>query len=416
MPDNTQQAVPLPETLPAMTDVTIAGGGIVGLCLAVALRRGAGLSVLVCDPLPPGKDIGRASAVAAGAQRMLAELGVWDAIAPAAQPVSRMVVTDSRLSDPVRQAFIAFDGAIAPDEPFAYIIENAVVTDALRDAAQAAGVVSAATAIKGFAPRGTGLDLTLADGSTQRTALLVAADGARSALRSYAGIPWNGHDYDQSGIVATVAHERPHEGCAVQHFLPPGPFARLPLTGNRSSIVWTERRADAETLLALDADDIVDELERRFGLDLGRLTLETELRAFPLGVGMARRFVGDRFALIGDAAHLVHPLAGLGLNLGLRDVAVLAEAIVDHARLGLPPGDATVLERYQRARRFDTLTLGIATDGLNRLFSNDRLPFRLSRDLGLGIVDRMPGLKNFFIREAAGVLGAVPRLMRGEPL
>jgi 2-octaprenyl-6-methoxyphenol hydroxylase len=203
--------------------------------------------------------------------------------------------------------------------------------------------------------------------------------------------------------------------------LPSGPFAMLPLPaggplGYRSSIVWTEVNENVPHLLALDADDAVGEVERRFGLQLGRIALETGLQAFPLSFGIARRFAGERLALLGDAAHVIHPIAGQGLNLGLKDVAALAEAIVDAARLGLDPGGADVLDAYERARRFETVSMGAVTDGLNRLFSNDVLPVRLARDLGLGLVDRMPGLKRFFIYEAAGLTEAGPRLLRGDPL
>jgi 2-octaprenyl-6-methoxyphenol hydroxylase len=406
---------PIPE--PAAADVVIAGGGITGLSLALALRQGAGgLEVVLCDPNPAGREEGRASAIVAGGRRMLAELGAWQAIAAHAQPVHGMEVTDSRLEDWVRPAFLTFDGELAPDEPFAHIVENGLLAKALRDACAAAGVRMIETTVKRFVEAPVGLDVALGNGERYRTGLLVAADGARSALRQFAGIGWAGHGYGQSGIVATIRHERSHEGRAVQHFLPSGPFARLPLTGNRSSIVWTEATRDAEILLGLHEEDLAEEIERRFGLQLGPITLETPPRAFPLHIGMARRFVGKRLALVGDAAHVIHPLAGLGLNLGLRDVAALAEAVIDHVRLGLPPGDPLALSRYERARRFDTLTLGVATDGLNALFSNDRLPLRLARDLGLGLVDRAPGLKRFFVREAAGLVGAVPRLMRGEPL
>jgi 2-octaprenyl-6-methoxyphenol hydroxylase len=406
-----------PSSEPAAADVIIAGGGITGLSLALALRQGAGgLEVILCDPNPAGREEGRASAIVAGGRRMLTELGAWQAIAADAQPIHGMEITDSRLEDWVRPAFLTFDGEVAPDDPFAHIVENAALAKALHEACAKAGVRMVGTTVKRFAEGPDGLDVTLGNGERYRAGLLVAADGARSALRQFAGIGWVGHGYGQSGIVATIRHERPHEGRAVQHFLPSGPFARLPLTGNRSSIVWTEPTRDAETLLALHEDDIAEEVERRFGRELGPIALETPPRAFPLHVGMARRFVGKRLALVGDAAHVVHPLAGLGLNLGLRDVAALAEAVIDHVRLGLPPGDPLVLSRYERARRFDTMTLGVATDGLNALFSNDRLPIRLARDLGLGLVDRMPGLKRFFMREAAGLVGAVPRLMRGEPL
>ncbi len=246
--------------------------------------------------------------------------------------------------------------------------------------------------------------------------LLVAADGARSVIREQAGIAVHGWDYDQAGIVTTIAHERDHNGRAEEHFLPAGPFAILPLTGNRSSIVWTESKAEAARLVALPDAEFLAELEQRFGLHLGDLAIAGPRRAFPLGLHVARSFIAERIALVGDAAHVIHPIAGQGLNMGLRDAAALAEAVIDSARLGIDVGAVSTLERYQRWRRFDTMAMGVATDGLNRLFSNNSDVLRLVRDMGLGLVDRMPNLKEFFIREAAGLTGDVPKLLKGEAL
>jgi len=232
-----------------------------------------------------------------------------------------------------------------------------------------------------------------------------------------AGIKTVTWDYGQSGIVTTVEHERPHEGAAEEHFLPSGPFAILPLKGNRSSLVWTERTAEADRLVA--ADDLVfeEELERRFGHKLGWIRATGDRRAFPLGLTLAREFVAPRIALAGDAAHGIHPISGQGLNLGFKDVAALAETIVEADRLGLDIGDLNVLERYQTWRRFDTFRMGVTTDVLNRMFSNDFTPLRVLRDVGLGLVDRLPGLKSYFIREAAGMgQGQAPKLLAGEAI
>ena len=401
------------------TDILIAGGGFAGLALAIALRQGSegGLSVALADPaLDRASGDPRASAIAAAARRLFETIGVWDAIAADAQPILDMVITDSKVDNAMRPTFLTFDGEIAPGEPFAHMIENGPMIAALLDRARAEGVDLRPFAIRQFAYDPGRVTATLSDGTALPARLLVAADGARSVIREQAGIASVGWDYDQAGIVTTIAHERDHNGRAEEHFLPPGPFAILPLKGKRSSIVWTEGRDEAARLVALPDAKFLAELEQRFGLHLGDLAIAGPRRAFPLGLHVARSFIAERIALVGDAAHVIHPIAGQGLNMGLRDIAALAEAVIDSARLGIDVGATSVLERYQRWRRFDTMAMGVATDGLNRLFSNNSDVLRLFRDVGLGIVDRMPNLKDFFIREAAGLTGDVPKLLKGEAL
>jgi 2-octaprenyl-6-methoxyphenol hydroxylase len=407
-------------------DVLIGGAGFAGLALAIALRQGLApsFSVAVADPALAGtaKDE-RASAIVAAARRLFETIGVWQDVE--AQPILDMVVTDSRLADVVRPVFLSFDGDVEPGEPFAHMVENGPLLAALAAKAKDDGVTlepAAVTDLEFATDRATNrTNVRLSNGGVLAARLLVAADGARSAIRERAGIASHGWSYGQSAIVTTVAHERDHHGRAEEHFLPAGPFAILPLTrdaavGHRSSIVWTEQAQEAGRIVALPDAEFHAELERRFGLHLGEIAAVGPRRVHPLGLSVARAFIADRLALVGDAAHVIHPVAGQGLNMGLKDVAALAEVIVDAVRLGLDPGSLAVLERYQRWRRFDTMAMGIATDGLNRLFSNQSDVLRLLRDVGLGLVDRLPGLKHLFIREAAGLVGEVPKLLRGEAL
>jgi 2-octaprenyl-6-methoxyphenol hydroxylase len=424
-------------------DVLIAGGGIVGLTLGVALRQALGETfvVAVADPtLARGvAGDGRATAIVTAARRLLETLGVWQRIE--AQPILDMVVTDSRLSDVMRPTFLTFAGEIEPGEPFGHMVENAPLITALLDCARECGVLLRPTAVSDFQPQslspagltrgsitfGEAMDcrvkpgnddvqVQLGDGSVLGARLLVAADGAKSRIRERAGIAVHGWAYGQSAIVTTVEHERDHYGRAEEHFLPSGPFATLPLAGRRSSIVWTETAQEANRILALPDGEFHNELERRFGLRLGDIAAIGPRHALPLGLWVARAFVQERLALVGDAAHVIHPIAGQGLNMGLKDAAALAEVITDAARVGLDPGSLATLERYERWRRFDTMSMGLATDLLNRLFSNESGVLRLVRDVGLRLVDRAPALKQFFIREAAGLVGDVPRLLRGEAL
>jgi 2-octaprenyl-6-methoxyphenol hydroxylase len=402
-----------------VVDVLVAGGGAVGLSLATALRqaRGGALTVAVADPglVRRGTD-DRAFALAAGPRRMMEALGAWPEVEPTAQPILDMIVTDSRVADPVRPVFLTFDGEVEPGEPFAHMVEHRVLLDALESRARDAGAALRPVAVADAQRDADGATAELADGTVVEARLVVACDGARSPLREAAGIDTVRWPYGQSGIVATIGHERDHQGRAEEHFLPSGPFAILPLRGRRSSIVWTERTADVPALMGLDDGDLLAEIERRFGFRLGRLTLETRPAAYPLAYAIARRFVDVRLALVGDAAHVIHPIAGQGLNMGLRDAAALAELISDAGALGLDPGNPESLRAYEQARRFDTVRMGLVTDGLNRLFSTDAGALRMLRDVGLGIVDRLPVLKSAFIREAAGLAGSAPRLLRGEAL
>ncbi|MBO0661323.1 ubiquinone biosynthesis hydroxylase [Jiella sp. MQZ9-1] len=404
-----------------VVDVLIAGAGYVGLSTAVAIKHAAPhLSVMIVDAAPEGawqKD-GRASAIAAAAARMLTQLEIWPQIAGEAQPITEMIVTDSKAGDAVRPVFLTFGGEAQPGEPFAHMMPNVALNGALRERAAKLGIaIRQGVAVSGLGQTIGRIHVRLAGAGSIDARLLVACDGVKSAIRDMAGIRTLHWDYAQSGIVATVAHERPHEGRAEEHFLPSGPFAILPLKNNRSSLVWTEPTREAERLV--NADDLVFELEleQRFGHKLGALTVEGPRRAFPLGLTLARDFVKPRIALAGDAAHGIHPIAGQGLNLGFKDVAALAETVVDAERRGLDIGALDVLEAYQRWRRFDTLQMGVTTDVLNRLFSNDNAMLRMVRSFGLSLVDRAPSLKDFFIGQAAGLTnGPSPRLLRGEAI
>ncbi|MCB8839250.1 ubiquinone biosynthesis hydroxylase [Aurantimonas sp. VKM B-3413] len=402
-------------------DIVIAGAGYVGLTTAVAIKSAAPhLEIVLVDAAPEGvweKDA-RASAIAAAAVRMLSRLGVWDEVKDEAQPITEMIVTDSRTGDAVRPVFLTFGGEAKPGEPFANMLANTVLNGALRKRAGELGIaVRQGVAVSGIEQGMAAVTVRLAGGGSIGARLLIACDGVKSKIRDMAGIRTLHWDYGQSGIVATVAHERPHEGRAEEHFLPSGPFAILPLKGNRSSLVWTETTREAERLIA--ADDLVFELEleQRFGHKLGALTVEGPRRAFPLGLTLARDFVKPRVALAGDAAHGIHPIAGQGLNLGFKDAAALAETVVEAERRGLDIGALDVLETYQRWRRFDTLQMGVTTDVLNRLFSNDVGLLRAVRSFGLSLVDRAPPLKDFFIGQAAGMgRGPSPRLLQGEAI
>ena len=410
-----------PNPDPGHCEVLIVGGGLVGLTLCVALA-GAGVSTIVVDRVvhdvitAPDFD-GRASAIAAGSRDVLATLGVWDRIAengaPAAEPILEI-----RVSDGASPLFLHYDFREIDQGPLGYIVENRLIRVALlgRAAALDDAIMLQGRNVVSLQRGRDGAGATLDDGTVISAELVIAADGRNSPLRRAAGIGVTQWEYGQTGIVCTIAHERPHRGVAQEHFLPAGPFAILPMTGNRLSLVWTERAELAPRIMALDDDGFADELRLRFGDYLGALTPVGPKFAYPLSLVHADGYIGHRLALAGDAAHAIHPIAGQGFNLGLRDVAALAEVIVDALRLGLDPGTTNVLERYQRWRHFDTVAMLAVTDALNRLFSNDVAPIRLARDLGLAAVNRSPPLKRLFMRHAMGRVGDLPRLARGEKL
>lgn len=400
-------------------DVAIVGGGPAGLAMALALTRfldGVKVALLDRRSFTVPDDL-RAFTISAGVRRVFESLGVWDAMAPHASPVRAMKLTDSGRGDISRPLFLTFDGDVAPGEPFAHLVPNRAMQAALLEAAKDRVTFITPVEITGLQPG----KLSLKDGSTIVAPLIVASDGSNSAMRQMAGIEVFTHDYRQAGIVTTIRHELDHEGTAYEHFRPNGPFASLPLLdaegrGTRSSLVWTETTAEAARIKELPLEQVAAEIEAVMGSTLGLVTVEEKPQSFPLTLKLAKSFVAPRLALIGDAAHVVHPIAGQGLNLGLKDVAALAEVVVEAMRLGLDHGAPDVLERYQRWRRLDTSVMAFVTDGMNRLFSNDMAPVRALRDFGLGVVDRLPAVKDALISRAAGIDRGGPRLLSGHPI
>jgi 2-octaprenyl-6-methoxyphenol hydroxylase len=403
-------------------DVLIVGGGLNGPALALALAQG-GLRATVVDALPlpdrrdPGFD-GRSYALALASQRLLSALGVWGAVKAHAQPILKVIATDGRAGEGPAPFFLHFDHAEIEEGPMGYMVEDRFLRRALLDAMAAEERVTHVAGAEVVAQEAgpVGVTVTLASGRRLTARLLVGADGRASGTAARAGIRRTGWGYGQTALVCAIAHEKPHEGTAHQFFMPPGPLAILPLPGNRSSIVWSERTETAEAIQALDDAGYLAALRPRFGDFLGEIALEGTRFTYPLGLSLANALVAPRVALVGDAAHGIHPIAGQGLNLGLRDVGALAEVLTLARRRGEEIGAPDVLQRYQRWRRFDTAAMALATDGFNRLFSNDNPVLRGLRDVGMGAVNAMPGLRRAFIRQAAGLTGDVPRLLTGRPV
>jgi len=403
--------------------VLVIGGGLVGAAQAIAFAaHGVRTEVVdVADPeqaLDTGFD-GRASAIALATQRVLAAIGVWDKLGDLPAPI-----LDIRVSDGPSRLFLHYDHREIGDGPFGYMVENrhmwAALLTRMREIPHLR--LRAPATVLSLTRARKGIEADLGDGTTVRAALAVGAEGRRSPSREAAGIKVTRWNYGQTGIVCTVRHAKSHGFVAQEHFLPAGPFAILPLNGdgdnpgNLSSIVWTERQDLAPALLSLDDAEFKAELDRRFGDFLGETEIVGPRWSYPLSLQYAETAISQRLALIGDASHGMHPIAGQGFNMGLRDVAALAEVVIDAHRIGEDIGSTPVLERYERWRRFDNTLMLATTDGLNRLFSNDIGPVTLARDLGLAAVNAVPPLKRFFMRHAMGLVGDLPRLMQGRPL
>jgi len=403
-------------------DVVIGGGSFVGLAIALGLAKSApgAFRVAIVERLAPrdardGQFDGRAVALTAAARALLEALGVWQDLAAEAQPVNGIDITDSALEMPLRSVLLHFEPA-ADGTPTAFIMENARLRQALFTAVERCADIAiiAPDSVSGLELTEAKANVMLASGRSLVASLVIAADGQNSALRTMAGIKVLRWTSDQLAITGTLAHEAPHAGRAVQHFLPSGPFALLPMTGNRSSIVWTERAAEARRVMALDEAGMIAEIEKRAGHRLGRLSLPGKLASYPQTMTLARAFAAPRIALAGDAAHGLHWLAGQGLNHGLKDAAALTEVLVDAGRLGLDLGDLSMLQRYERWRRFDSASSAATAAALNLLFSNESTPARMLRQLGLGIVERLPPVKAALMREAAGLTGDLPKLLQGK--
>ena len=400
-----------------IAEILIVGGGLVGLTLAISAAQ-SGFRVVVIDRDVPdnstGADFdGRVSSVAAGSANLFKTLGLWGMVSSEAQPIHQI-----RVSDGQAPRFLHYDSDDLGGQAMGYIVENRILRRALHEVAKREDriVLKTGTSLERLETDSFRVTALLSDGTLARAPLVVAADGRASSVRTSVGIGATRKDYGQMGLVCTVAHELDHEGIAHERFLRGGPFAILPMKGKRSSLVWTERTELARELLKVKAETFLDELRWRFGDFLGDLGLAGRVWSYPLSLTMAKDLVAQRTALVGDAAHAIHPIAGQGLNLGLRDAAVLVEVMADARYLGLDIGDQGTLRRYSRWRRFDGLTMALVTDGLNRLFAHDSEIFRVMRNAGLTAVNSNRPLKALFQKHAMGLLGKLPKLLEGEPL
>jgi 2-octaprenyl-6-methoxyphenol hydroxylase len=412
-----------PAILPGMTqdcDILIVGGGLNGPALALALAQG-GLSAAVIDARPEGARTergfdGRAYALAIASKRLLTVLGLWPRVAASAQPILQIKASDGRAGQGAAPFFLTFDAAEIEEGPMGFLLEDRFLYAAFRQAMAEEPRITLLSGETVAAQRITpgSASVTLATGRTLTARVLIGCDGRMSGTATRAGIPRSGWGYGQTALVTAIEHEKPHNGIAHQFFMPEGPLAILPLPGNRSSIVWTETEANAAAIQALPDDQYLAALRPRFGDFLGRIRLAGERFTYPLALSLAARFVAPRLALVGDAAHGVHPIAGQGLNLGLRDVGALAQVLIEAQRRGEDIGTIDVLERYERWRRFDVTTLALGMDMVNRLFSNDNPILRAARDAGLGLAGAVPGLRRGFMRQAAGLTGDLPRLLAGQ--
>ncbi|WP_370206990.1 FAD-dependent monooxygenase [Pararhodobacter marinus] len=401
-------------------DILIVGGGLNGPALALALAQG-GLTVTVIDARPETSRAeetfdGRAYALAIASVRVLQALGLWRGLRDKAQPILGIRASQGHAGRGASPLMLGFDAAEIEEGPMGQMLEDRHLYAAFLDAMKADERITLVSGARVVAQETGGgcATVTLEDGRRLTGRVLVGCDGRDSAVAARAGISRWGHDYGQTALVCAIEHERPHDGIAHQFFMPPGPLAILPLPGNRSSIVWSERRATAEAIQTLDEAGYLDVLKPRFGDFLGEIALAGKRFAYPLRLTVAERFVAERLALVGDAAHGVHPIAGQGLNLGLRDVAALAEVLTLAARRGEDIAAPDVLERYQEWRRFDVTRMALGMDAVNTLFSNGNPLLEAVRGLGMGALNALAPLRRHFIREAAGLNAATPKLMQGE--
>ena len=398
-------------------DILIVGGGLSGSVLALALAQ-AGLSATIIDALPQevqaaeGFD-GRSYAMALTTCRLLRNLGLWEVLGPTAQPIHEIKVSDGRAGEGPSPLSLQFHYAEIEEGPMGHMIEDRHLRRALMDRIDQSSHVTRLSGqrVVDMVPESGKTALKLSDGSGISGKLVIAADGRGSTIAKQAGIKRISWGYGQTALVCAISHELPHNGIAHQFFMPSGPLAILPLTENRSSIVWSETAENAAAFQALDDQEYLAMLRPRFGSFLGDIQLAGQRYSYPLSLSLAKKMVAPRLALVGDAAHGVHPIAGQGLNAGLRDIAALVEVLNCARKRGEDIGSAPVLSRYEEWRRFDNAALALATDSFNRLFSNDNPLLRIGRDIGLGLVSQLPGLRRSFIREAAGLTGDIPPLM-----